>query len=44
MTKFADHDAYIAAAPEVTQPLLIQCRAQLSKTFSGVELLSKHFQ
>jgi len=29
MTKFADHDAYIAAAPEEFQPLLVQLRAQL---------------
>ncbi len=37
MTKFADHDAYIAAAPEVFQPLLIQIRAVLSKALPDAE-------
>jgi len=37
MTKFADHDAYIAAAPEVFQPLLIQLRAQLAKTLPDAQ-------
>ena len=31
MTKFADHDAYIAVAPEIMQSLLIQLRAQLAQ-------------
>jgi uncharacterized protein YdhG (YjbR/CyaY superfamily) len=31
MTKFADHDAYIAAAPEAFQPLLAQLRDHLAK-------------
>jgi uncharacterized protein YdhG (YjbR/CyaY superfamily) len=30
MAKFADHDAYISAAPAALQPLLVQLRAQLA--------------
>lgn len=37
MTKYADHDAYIAAAPEVFQPLLVQLRTQLAKTLPDAE-------
>lgn len=37
MTKFADHDAYIAAAPEAFQPLLTQLRSQLSKALPDAE-------
>ncbi|MFO1042090.1 MAG: DUF1801 domain-containing protein [Planctomycetaceae bacterium] len=37
MAKFADPDAYIAAAPETMQPLLIQLRAQLAKTLPDAE-------
>ena len=37
MRKFADHDAYIAAAPEIFQPLLIQLRSELSKTLPDAE-------
>lgn len=37
MTKFADHDAYIAAAPEAFQPLLVQLRAQLAKALPDAE-------
>lgn len=37
MTKFADHDAYIAAAPEAFQPLLVQIRAQLAKALPDAE-------
>jgi len=37
MTKFADHDAYIAAAPEKFKPLLIQLRQQLAKTLPDAE-------
>lgn len=37
MTKFADHNAYIAAAPEIFQPLLIQLRAELSKALPDAE-------
>jgi len=37
MTKFADHDAYIAAAPEIFQPLLVQLRAQLANTLPDAE-------
>jgi uncharacterized protein YdhG (YjbR/CyaY superfamily) len=31
MTPFADHDAYIAAAPEAFRPLLTHLRAQLAR-------------
>ncbi len=37
MTKFADHDAYIAAAPDAFQPLLVQLRAQLAKALPDAE-------
>ncbi|QDU89548.1 hypothetical protein Pla175_29400 [Pirellulimonas nuda] len=37
MTKFADHDAYIAAAPESFQPLLVQLRAQVAKALPDAE-------
>lgn len=37
MTKFADHDAYIAAAPEQFRPLLNQLRAQLAQTLPDAE-------
>lgn len=37
MTAFADHDAYIAAAPEVLQPLLTHLRAQLAQTLPDAE-------
>ena len=37
MTKFADHDAYIAAAPEEFQPLLVQIRLQLAKVLPDAE-------
>jgi len=37
MAKFADHDAYIAAAPEEFQPLLAQIRAQLAKALPDAE-------
>jgi len=37
MTKFADHDAYIAAAPEEFQPLLVQLRAQLVEALPDAE-------
>ncbi|TWU19229.1 iron chaperone [Allorhodopirellula heiligendammensis] len=39
MTKFTDHDAYIAAAPETFQPLLVQLRAQLAKVLPDAEEL-----
>ncbi len=39
MTKFADHDAYIAAAPEAFQPLLVQLRDQLAKALPDAEEL-----
>jgi len=39
MTKFADHDAYIAAAPEVFQPLLVHLRAQLASALPDAEEL-----
>lgn len=37
MTKFADHDAYIAAAPETFQPLLSQLRTQLAQVLPDAE-------
>jgi len=37
--KFVDHDAYIAAAPEAFQPLLIQIREQLANTLPDAEEL-----
>lgn len=37
MPKFADHDEYIAAAPEQFQPLLTQLRGQLAKTLPDAE-------
>ena len=39
MAKFTDHDAYIAAAPETFQPLLVQLRAQLAKVLPDAEEL-----
>lgn len=39
MSKFADHDAYIKAAPEAMQPLLIQLRTQLAKALPDAEEL-----
>lgn len=37
MAKFADHDAYIAAAPEAFQSLLTQTRDQLAKALPDAE-------
>lgn len=37
MAKYADHDAYIAAAPEQFQPLLVNLRSQLTKALPDVE-------
>lgn len=37
MPKFADHDAYIAAAPEAFRPLLNQLRGQLAKVLPDAE-------
>jgi uncharacterized protein YdhG (YjbR/CyaY superfamily) len=39
MTKFTDHDAYIAAAPEQFRPLMAQLRAQLAKVLPDAEEL-----
>ncbi len=39
MTKFRDHDAYIAAAPEKFQPTLVQLRTQLAKALPDVDEL-----
>jgi uncharacterized protein YdhG (YjbR/CyaY superfamily) len=39
MAKFADHDAYIAAAPEHLRPLLGQLRARLTETLPDAEEL-----
>ena len=37
MTEIADHDAYIAAAPEPLQPLLAQLRSQLAAVLPDAE-------
>lgn len=37
MTQFADHDAYIAHAPEEMQPLLVKLRRQLAKTLPDAD-------
>ncbi|MEX0953581.1 MAG: DUF1801 domain-containing protein [Rhizobiaceae bacterium] len=37
MTAFADHDAYIAAAPEALRPLLTRLRAQLTQALPDAE-------
>jgi uncharacterized protein YdhG (YjbR/CyaY superfamily) len=37
MTAFADHDAYIAAAPEALRPLLAHLRAQLNQTLPDLD-------
>ena len=39
MTKYEDHDAYIAAAPEALQPLLVQLRTQLALALPDAEEL-----
>lgn len=39
MAKFTNHDAYIAAAPEQLQPLLIQLRSQLAQILPDAEEL-----
>lgn len=39
MTKFADHDAYIAAIPKTFQPLLVQFRSQLANVLPDTEEL-----
>jgi uncharacterized protein YdhG (YjbR/CyaY superfamily) len=37
MTQFADHDAYIAQAPEEMRPLLVKLHKQLAKTLPDAE-------
>lgn len=37
MPAFADHDAYIAAAPEALRPLLAHLRAQLAQALPDVQ-------
>lgn len=37
MAKFADHDAYIAAAPETLRPLLVRLRDRLAAALPGAE-------
>ena len=37
MTTIADHDAYIASAPEPLRPLLVQLRDQLARTLPDAE-------
>jgi uncharacterized protein YdhG (YjbR/CyaY superfamily) len=36
-TMFADHDAYIAGAPEELRPLLVRLRAQLARALPDAE-------
>ena len=41
MSDFADHDAYIAAAPESLRPLLIDLRAQIAEAMpDGKEMIA----
>ncbi|MCL4067413.1 DUF1801 domain-containing protein [Pseudomonas sp. GX19020] len=42
MTKFADHDDYIAAAPEQFRPMLAGLRAQLAKALPDAEELLQY--
>ncbi len=42
MPTFADHDAYIAAAPEALQPLLKHLRAQLSRALPDAEEIIRY--
>jgi uncharacterized protein YdhG (YjbR/CyaY superfamily) len=42
MTAFANHDAYIAAAPEALRPLLMHVRARLAQTLPDVEEVIKY--
>lgn len=37
MPKFADHDAYIAAAPEALRPLLTHLRARLARALPDLD-------
>jgi uncharacterized protein YdhG (YjbR/CyaY superfamily) len=37
LTMFADHDAYIAEAPEDLRPLLVRLRAQLARALPDAE-------
>src|SRR5262245_43168820 len=37
LTMVADHDAYIAGAPEDLRPLLVRLRAQLARTLPDAE-------
>ena len=37
MPKFADHDAYIATAPEEFRPLLLRLRVQLAKALPDAD-------
>lgn len=39
MSKFTDHDGYIAAAPEPMQPLLIRLRSHLAQALPDAEEL-----
>lgn len=39
---FADHDAYIAAAPEDLRPLLVRLRAQLAHALPDAEEVIAH--
>lgn len=39
MATFKDHDGYIAAAPELLQPLLVQLRSRLAEALPDAEEL-----
>jgi uncharacterized protein YdhG (YjbR/CyaY superfamily) len=42
MTRFANHDAYIAAAPETLRPLLTHLRAQLAQALPDMDELIRY--
>jgi len=42
MTAFADHDAYIAAAPDALRPLLKHLRAQLAQALPDLDELIRY--
>ncbi|SMQ86141.1 Uncharacterized conserved protein YdhG, YjbR/CyaY-like superfamily, DUF1801 family [Devosia lucknowensis] len=42
MSNFADHDAYIDAAPETLQPLLTHLRARLAHALPGLDEIMRY--
>jgi uncharacterized protein YdhG (YjbR/CyaY superfamily) len=42
MAAFADHDAYIAAAPEALRPLLMRVRARLAEALPDADEVIKY--